>query len=124
MCDGAVTPAFEIVWGRRGPRHRMVRDFHVQEIHVLKLDSASGQFDWELRYDPDASQVGAGTVLESALAHTNNTTGVTHLPPFDPGDPAIIPAGDWLWLELANVTTGIFRPVMALVFAIGVEKGA
>ena len=46
-----------------------------------------------------------------------------YLPPFDPGDPLIIPAGNWVWLELTAVSTGLARPVMALVQLIGVEQG-
>lgn len=106
------------------PRLYVPRDFHVQEIRALKIGGGAGTFDWELRHDANANNTGAGTLIESDAGVSNNTTGVQYLPPFDPGDPTIIPAGDWVWLELPSVSTGLARPVMVTVEMIGVEKGA
>ena len=105
------------------PRFFVPRAFEAQEIRALKIQGG-GSFDWEIRYSPNANDQGAGTLLESGAAVTNETTGVQYLPPFDPGDPAIVPAGNWIWLELANVSTGLSRPIAVLVEVIGVERGA
>ena len=102
------------------PRIRMDRAFTVQKIVALKIGGGTS-FDWELRFSPDASDIGAGTLLESDTGVSNNTTGVEYLPPFDPGDPATIPADDWLWLELPVVPTGFSRPTAITVIAYGVE---
>lgn len=117
-------PVENPVTGDDIPRLFVPRAFHVQEIRALKIGGGIGTFDWELRYSASADDVGAGTLLESGAAVSNNTTGVQYLPPFDPGDPAIIPAANWVWLELTAVSTGLARPVMATVEMIGVEKGA
>lgn len=105
------------------PRHFVPRALHVQEIRAIKF-GGTGTFDWEVRYSANANDQGVGTLLESDTAVSNDTTGVQYLPPFDPGDPAIIPAGNWVWLELPVVSTGLARPVAAQVILVGVEKGA
>ena len=105
------------------PRVFVPRAFLVQEIRALLIGGGLASFTWELRHDADASQQGLGTLIESAVGVTNNTTGDQYLPPFDPGDPTIIPASDWVWLELPTVTTGIARPVGSFVQMIGVELG-
>jgi hypothetical protein len=105
------------------PRLFVPRAFLVQEIRALKIGGGIGSFDWEIRYDPDANQTGAGTLLESDTGVSNNTTGAQYLPPFDPGDPAIIPAANWVWLELPTVSTGLARPVAVHVQLMGVELG-
>jgi hypothetical protein len=105
------------------PRLFVPRDFVVEEIRALKIGGGIGTFDWELRYSASADDTGAGTLLESDSAVSNNTTGVQYLPPFDPGDPAIIPASNWVWLELTSVSTGLARPVAVHVQMIGVERG-
>ena len=107
--------------GDNVPRILVPREFICQIIRVVKLDSASGQIDWRVRFDPDASQVGSATILHSATGVSNNTTGVTYLPPFTNGT---VPADNWVWLELDNVTTGIDRPVAVMVELIGVERGS
>lgn len=105
------------------PRIRLPRALEVRQIIALKIGGGAGTFDWELRHDPDASNTGAGTLIESDTGVSNNTTGDEYAPPFDPGDPTVIPANDWVWLELANVSTGLSRPVAVQVEMIGVEKG-
>ena len=107
--------------GDNVPRILVPRQFIAQTIRAVKLDSASGSLDWTLRFDPDASQTGGGTILHSATGLANNTTGTTTSAPFTNGT---VPADNWLWLELANVTTGIFRPVAVMIEVIGVERGA
>jgi hypothetical protein len=104
------------------PRLFVPRDFEVQEIRALKIGGGIGTFDWEVRFSASADDVGAGTLLESDTAVSNNTTGAQYLPPFDPGDPAVIPASNWVWLELTSVSTGLARPVAVHVQLIGVER--
>lgn len=104
------------------PRYKTIRPLLVTRIVALKIGGGAGTFDWEVRYSASANDVGAGTLLESDAGVSNNTTGVTYLPPFDPGDPAIIPANNYFWLELANVSTGLSRPVAVEVFLWGVEQ--
>lgn len=118
-----VFPVENPVTGDDLPRFFVPRAFHVQEIRALRI-AGTGTFDWELRYSPNANDQGAGTLLESDSGVSNETTGVQYLPPFDPGDPAIIPAGDWVWLELPAVATGLARPVGVVVQMIGVELGS
>ncbi len=105
------------------PRFFVPRAFLVQEIRALKIGGGIGTFDWEIRYSASANDQGAGTLLESDTGVTNNTTGVEYLPPFDPGDPAIIPAGNWVWLEIPSTSTGIARLVGVIVQLVGVELG-
>lgn len=105
------------------PRIKVPRLFRCQEITYLKLDSASGSVDVTIRFDPDASQTGGGTVLDARVGVTNNTTGLVIVPPFS-GGVTDIPADNFLWMELANVTTGIFRPVSFSAQLVGVERGA
>ena len=104
------------------PRFYVARAFRVQEIRALKI-GGSGSFSWELRHSVNANDQGAGTLIESDAGVNNETTGVQYLPPFDPGDPTTIPAGDWVWLELPVVSTGLARPVAIIVQMIGVELG-
>lgn len=104
------------------PRFFVLKRFLVQEIRALKIQG-TGTFDWELRHSPNANDQGVGTLIESDAGVSNETTGVQYLPPFDPGDPAIIPASDWVWLEIPGVSTGLNRPVAILVQMIGVELG-
>jgi hypothetical protein len=111
------------VGGDDVPRWRVPRAFLAQTIHALLVGGGLASFDWELRYSASANDTGAGTLLESDTGVTNNTTGVLYLPPFDPGDPAIIPAGNWIWLELPVVSVGIARPVAATLELVGVELG-
>lgn len=105
------------------PRVFLPRSFVVEEIRALKIGGGAGSFDWTVRFDPNANNTGSGTVLHSDTNVTNNTTGVSYTPPFTT-DPPLVPAANWLWLELANVSTGLFRPVMAVVEVIGIERGA
>jgi len=116
-------PVENPVTGDDIPRFFVARAFLVQEIRALKIQG-SGTFDWEIRYSPNANDQGVGTLLESDTGVNNETTGVQYLPPFDPGDPTIIPAGDWVWLELPLVSTGLSRPVAVLLQLIGVELGS
>lgn len=104
------------------PRLFIPRALLVEEIRALRI-GGTGTFDWELRYSANANDQGAGTLIESGSAVSNETAGVQYLPPFDPGDPTIIPASNWVWLELSNVATGLARPVAALVELIGSERG-
>lgn len=105
------------------PRIRVPHDFHVTQIIALK-SGGSGGYDFEVRYSASADDQGAGTLLESGTNITNNTTGDVFNPPFDPGDPAIIPAGNWVWAELSNVATGLARPVFAMIQLHGSERGS
>lgn len=105
------------------PRLYVQRTLIVQEIRALKIGGGAGTFDWTARFDPDASMTGGGTVLHSDTNVSNNTTGVSYTPPFTT-DPPIVPAGNWLWVELANVSTGLSRPVMTHIQIIGIESGA
>lgn len=102
------------------PRLFVPRNYLVQEIRALKIGGA-GTYDWELRYSPNANDQGAGTLLHSDTGVSNETTGVIYTAPFTGGP--TIPAGDWLWLELPVVSSGLARPVMAHVQVTGVEKG-
>lgn len=104
------------------PRFLVPREFVVEEIRALKIGGGAGTFDWELRFDADASQQGAGTLLHSDTGVANNTAGESYAPPFTE-DPPVVPADNWIWLELANVSTGLSRPVAVVVEAIGVERG-
>lgn len=104
------------------PRLWVPRAFLVEEIRALRI-GGTGSFDWELRYDADAGNTGGGTLLESDTGVTNDSAGEQYLPPFDPGAPTIIPAGNFIWLELANVSTGLSRPVMVTLFVLGRELG-
>ena len=103
------------------PRLRVPRAFVVQQVVALKI-GGSGSFDFELRFSPNADDQGAGTLIHSAAGENNTTTGNVYTPP---GDFAAvtIPAGDWVWLELPIVSTGLARPVMAHVQMVGVERG-
>ena len=103
------------------PRVRLEKAFRVDSIYALKIQG-TGTFDWELRYSPNANDQGAGTLLESDAGVSNETVGVEYLPPFDPGNPAVIPAGDWLWLELPVVSTGLARPVAAVLVVNGTDQ--
>lgn len=103
------------------PRIKIAREFIPQQIVALKI-GGSGTFDWELRFSPNANDQGAGTLLHSDAGVGNETTGITYGPPFTE-DPPNIPAGNWLWLELPVVSTGLARPVMAHVQVFGVERG-
>ena len=116
-------PVENPVQGDDVPRLKMPHAFTVQRIVVLKI-GGTGTFDWELRYSPNGNDQGAGTLLESAAGENNETDGNEYLPPFDPGEPAVIPANDWLWLELTAVSTGIARPVAMVAIVYGVEKGS
>lgn len=106
------------------PRLYVQQDFLITEIRALKIGGGAGTFDWELRYDTDADQQGAGTLIESDTSVSNNNEGEEYLPPFDPGAETVIPAGNWVWLELANVSTGLSRPVGVVVIMIGYEVEA
>ena len=112
------------VQGDDVPRHKMPHAFTVERIVVLKI-GGTGTFDWELRYSPNGNDQGAGTLIRAAAGENNETTGNEYLPPsFPSGDPTIIPADDWIWLELTAVSTGIARPVALTVIVYGVEKGS
>jgi len=100
------------------PRLFVPRLLVVQEIRALKI-GGSGSFDFELRFSPNADDQGAGTLLQSDSGVNNTTTGVIYSGPF-----VDVPAGDWLWLELPIVSSGLARPVMAHVQVVGVERGA
>ena len=113
-------PVENPISGDNIPRLFVPRTFIPQEIRALKIGGGAGTFDWTLRFDPNANNTGAGTLLHSATGVSNNTTGVQYLPPFTNSP---VPAGNWLWLELANVSTGLSRPVMVMVEVIGVEQG-
>lgn len=102
------------------PRIYLPRQLVVQEIRALKIGGGAGTFDWTLRFDSDASMTGGGTVLHSDTGVSNNTTGVSYTS--FTNNP--VPAGRWLWLELANVSTGLSRPVAVQVEVIAVERGA
>jgi hypothetical protein len=101
------------------PRLFVPRLLVVEEIRALLIGGGAASFDFELRHSPNADDQGAGTLLQSDSGVNNTTTGVIYSGPF-----ADVPAGDWLWLELPSVTTGLSRPVMAHVQVVGVERGA
>ena len=104
-------------------RYRFDRDFLVLKIAAGKIQG-TGTFDFELRFDANPSNQGAGTLLKSSTGITITTGWDIFLPPsFDSGDPTIIPAGDTLWLELPVVSTGLARPVAAQLQVYGVELG-
>ena len=107
------------------PRILVPRAFRIEEIRALKLDQVSGSVDLDIRFDPDASQTGGGTLLLSVAGISNNTTGQQFLPPFAGGSGAVIvPADNHVWPELSNVSTGLARPTMFEVHLIGIELGA
>ena len=102
------------------PLYRVPRDTLVQEIVAVRRGGV-GTFGWELRFDPDSVNTGGGTLLHSGAA-VGSTTGVIYSPPFTYA-PGLIPAGDWVWLELLAVSTGLSRPVAALVQMVAIEQG-
>lgn len=102
------------------PRLYVPRTLVVEEIRALRI-GGTGSFDWRIGFSTSANDVGAGTTLHSDTGVSNNTTGVSYTPPFTNGT---VPSGNWLWLELDNVSTGLSRPVMAHVQIIGVERGS
>lgn len=102
------------------PRLYVPRTLVVEEIRALKMGGGAGTFDWRLGFDPNANNVGAGTTLHSDTGVSNNTTGVSYTS--FTNNP--VPSGNWLWLELSNVSTGLSRPLMVLLQVIGRERGA
>ncbi len=104
------------------PKIRVPRDFVPEQIVAVMGPGGFGaQFDWELRYDSDASDT--GVVIHSDTGVNNQTTGdvydvVTHFAA------VTVPAFEFIWLELANVTSSIFRPLWCLVEVHGTERGA
>jgi len=102
------------------PRLRVPRSFDVQQIIALKI-GGTGTYSFALRFSPNANDQGAGTLIHSAAAISNETTGNTYTPP---GDFAAVtvPASNWIWLEITAASTGLSRVVMAHVQVVGVEK--
>lgn len=80
-------------------------NYLVQEIRALKI-GGTGSFDWELRFSLNANDQGAGTLLHYDTGVNNDTTGVIYTAPFNE-DPPIVPSGNWLWLELSSIFTGL-----------------
>ena len=98
------------------PRHFLPNIFAPTEVRALKIQG-TGNFDFEIRYSPNANDQGAGTLLQAGSAIGNETTGVVFTGPYSD-----IPAGSWIWLELSNVATGLSRPVAVTVVVIGTES--
>ena len=98
----------------------MLTALAVTEIIALKIGGGFGTFDYEIRHSVSADDQGAGTLIHSVAAVSNNTTGLVHTPP---GDFAAItiPVGDWVWVEITAATTGISRVVAANVYLVGTE---
>lgn len=104
------------------PKIRVPRDFVPEQIVAVMGPGGFGaQFDWALHFDPDASEV--GTVIHSDTGTNNQTTGDVFDVVTDFAS-VTVPAYDFIWLELSNVTASIFRPLWCLVEVHGTERGA
>lgn len=103
------------------PKIRVRHDFVPEQIVAVMGPGGFGaQFDWSLRFDPDVDE--PGTIIHSDTGVNNGNFGVIYNVGVE--FPAItVPAGDYLWLALENVTASIFRPLWLLVEVTGIEKG-